>query len=134
MSGKYEDMLDMKRPFSPRQKMSMTDRAAQFSPFAALSGFDDVINETNRLTDEKPIFSEDQNSILNETFLFIEKNIHFSPEVILKIFEPDKTKNGGKTILKTGSIKKINREEGFFIFSDGSKFSFSSVISIAIIE
>ena len=88
--------------------MSLHDRAAQFSPFAALTGHKAAINETARLTDEKQILSEDVIAKLNEQLNLIKENIGTNQTVTITYFVPDDKKSGGAYIYNTGVVQNID--------------------------
>lgn len=99
-------------------KCCFSDRAAQFSPFAALTGHKATINETARLTDEKQILNEDVIAKLNEQLNFIKENISTNPIVTITYFVPDDRKSGGAYISNTGVVKKINEYNHTVILTD----------------
>ena len=91
--NKYEDIIHLNRPFSKKKKMSLSQRAAQFSPFAALIGHDEAIKETARLTSERIELDEQQIQTLNEKLCYIKEH---NP-ILIKVtyFIPDNLKDGG---------------------------------------
>ena len=109
ISHKYDDIISLPHHVSKKHpQMSLHDRAAQFSPFAALTGHKAAINETARLTDEKQILSEDVIAKLNEQLNLIKENIGTNPIVTITYFVPDDKKSGGAYISYTGVVKKID--------------------------
>lgn len=100
--------------------MLLRDRAAQFSPFAALTGHKAAINETARLTDEKQILSEDVIAKLNEQLNLIKENIGTNLIVTITYFVPDDRKSGGAYISNTGVVKKINEYNHTVILTDNT--------------
>lgn len=109
---KYADIIDLPHHQSDtRQKMSNYDRAAQFSPFAALTGHADSIKETARLTDEYSEPSEEMKAIMNEKILFLMEQFENQPEITITFFKPDEKKQGGAYITITGVVKKIKTYE-----------------------
>ena len=109
---KYADIIDLPHHQSnTRQKISNYDRAAQFSPFAALTGHADSIKETARLTDEYSEPSEEKKAIMNEKILFLMEQLEDQPEISITYFKPDEKKNGGAYITITGVVKKIKTYE-----------------------
>ena len=109
---KYADIIDLPHYQSEkRQKMSNYDRAAQFSPFAALTGHADSIKETARLTDEYSEPSEEMKTIMNEKILFLMEQLENQPEITITFFKPDEKKQGGAYITITGVVKKIKTYE-----------------------
>ena len=119
ISHKYDDIINLPHHVSKKHpQMSLHDRAAQFSPFAALTGHKAAINETARLTDEKQILSEDVIAKLNEQLNLIKENIFKNPIVKITYFVPDDRKSGGAYISNTGVVKKINEYNHTVILTD----------------
>ena len=109
---KYADIIDLPHHQSDtRPKMSNYDRAAQFSPFAALTGHTESIKETARLTDEYSEPSEEMKAIMNEKILFLMEQLENQPEITITFFKPDEKKQGGAYITITGVVKKIKTYE-----------------------
>lgn len=107
----YADIIDLPYKKNPnRSQMSLYDRAAQFSPFAALSGYDDMVKEEARLTDEKSELSDYEKDLLNRKLGLISdvlNNGHI-PEITLIYFVSDKYKSGGKYISITALVKTVD--------------------------
>ena len=119
ISHKYDDIINLPHHVSKKHpQMSLHDRAAQFSPFAALTGHKAAINETARLTDEKQILSEDVIAKLNEQLNLIKENISTDPIVTITYFVPDDRKSGGAYISNTGVVKKINEYNHTVVLTD----------------
>ena len=119
VSHKYDDIINLPHHVSKKHpQMSLHDRAAQFSPFAALTGHKAAINETARLTDEKQILSEDVIAKLNEQLNLIKENIGTNPIVTITSFVPDDKKSGGAYISNTGVVKKINEYNHTVVLTD----------------
>lgn len=119
ISHKYDDIINLPHHVSKKHpQMSLHDRAAQFSPFAALTGHKAAINETARLTDEKQILSEDVIAKLNEQLNLIKENISTNPIVTITYFVPDDRKSGGAYISNTGVVKKIDEYNRTVIMTD----------------
>ena len=117
ISHKYDDIINLPHHVSKKHpQISLHDRAAQFSPFAALTGHKAAINETARLTDEKQILSEDVIAKLNEQLNLIKENIGTNP--IVTYFVPDDRKSGGAYISHTGVVKKIDEYNHTVILTD----------------
>ncbi len=109
MSGKYDDMLDLPHHVSPnRARMSMTDRAAQFSPFAALTGYEGLIAETARLTEARREPSEHRKMLLEEALTQVLDRIGQQPQVRMTWFRPDRTKAGGAYVTEELRVKKVD--------------------------
>jgi len=125
----YDDIINLKRPISSHKKMSITDRAAQFSSFQALTGYSDLINESKRLTNEKIILSEDEINILNNKLNYILQNIYDKPKVKITYFVKDLKKSGGKYLDYFGYIKKIDYVKRIIVM-DNIKISLNDIIDI----
>lgn len=131
MSGPYDDMINMPRHISKnRQPMSMMDRAAQFSPFAALTGYDAAIEETGRLTEQRIILDESEMEMLDHKMRFIEERIGERPYACITYFMPDAKKRGGEYITITGAVKKINSYEQVIAMMDGQRIPIRDVVEI----
>ena len=118
---KYDDIIDLPRPVSEkRARMPIADRAAQFSPFAALTGYDDVIQETARLTDFQIELDETEKIRLNETLQKISQNIGDRPQIRVTWFLQDERKQGGAYVSFTGKVKKIDIYREQLLFDDGT--------------
>lgn len=121
ISHKYDDIINLPHHVSKKHpQISLHDRAAQFSPFAALTGHKAAINETARLTDEKQILSEDVIAKLNEQLNLIKENIGTNLIVTITYFVPDDRKSGGAYISNTGVVKKINEYNHTVILTDNT--------------
>ena len=120
-SSKYKDIINMPHHQSrKRPHMSMIDRAAQFSPFAALTGHNDAIIETARLTDRQIEIDEGTKSILNEKIQILSNYLAEKPAVTITHFEPDTKKTGGAYLNTTGTIKRIDDFKREIILTDGT--------------
>lgn len=103
----YDDVIHLPHPASKiHPRMSMVDRAAQFSPFAALTGYDAVLKETARLTGERIELDEYEKNALNERLQLIAATLGEDHEVSITYFKPDELKAGGEYVTVTGEIKK----------------------------
>lgn len=129
---KYDDIINMPHHIShKRPRMSNYDRAAQFSPFAALTGYDAAVKETERLTDQKLELTDDEKIALNEKLQIIIENIDNTPNVTLTYFEPDKRKAGGKYVTKSGKVKEIDSYIGAVVFEDRTKVDINAIKDIS---
>ena len=109
MNGKYKDMLLMPHPESSvHPRMPLKDRAAQFSPFAALTGYEDALRETARLTDRFIELEEDQKQEIDRQIFYLQKHIAEQFPVKITYFEPDSRKNGGTYRTLEGCVQKIS--------------------------
>lgn len=130
-SHKYDDMLDLPHPVSKRRgRMSAVDRAAQFSPFAALTGFDDVIDEAGRLTDARIELDEGSIAALNETLREILEKIDTQPRVRVTYFVYDERKAGGAYLHAAGNVKKIDRYSNTILFTDGTAIPIADIFRL----
>ena len=110
----YADIIGLPHWDSPTHpRMSLLERAAQFSPFAALSGYDDAVKETARLTDEKTVLSEEELAQLNQKFALLMPHIKERPEVTLTRFAADEKKTGGRYLTETvRQAEQFKEKEG----------------------
>lgn len=109
MTNPYDDIINLPHYTSAsRPRMSAHDRAAQFSPFAALTGYESAITEAGRLTNKRLELDEYSKADLNERLCMIQDQIDEQPEVSIVYFQPDEKKSGGAYITATGSVKKID--------------------------
>lgn len=127
----YNDILNMPYPNSEIEK-DFPDkilRAAQFAPFAALTGYDEAVEETARLTDSKVELDEYQKAELNDKLIFL-NNSESDEEVCITYFVPDKKKSGGAYITKKGIVLKIREYEKDVVMDDGSEIPIDDIIAI----
>lgn len=128
---RYDDMIAMERHVSPtRPRMSRKDRAAQFSPFAALSGYGAAVDETARLTEEKAELHEDGKLLVNARLQLLLDHIDEKPELLITYFKPDEKKKGGSYRALGGTIKKIDLYERRIVMTDGSTAPIDDIYSI----
>ena len=114
---RYDDIINLPHPTSANHpRMSLYDRAAHFSPFAALTGHDAAIKETARLTEQKIELSEDTISRLNEKLQIVAD--HLETEVTITYFVPDERKSGGAYVSYTGIVRRIDDYEHTLIMTD----------------
>jgi len=131
MTGPYDDIIDLPHHVSAsRPRMSALDRAAQFSPFAALTGFGDAVRETARLTDERVDLDEDAKSALNARLLMIQKQLGDQPQVLITYFKPDGQKAGGTYVAARGCVKIIDEYERTVVMKDGTRVHIDDIIKI----
>ena len=131
MQNKYDDIMDLPHHVSAtRPQMSMIDRAAQFSPFAALTGYDAAIKETGRLTDEKIEMDEEALNILNMKFQILARSLDDEPEVTFTYFKPDERKAGGAYIEVIGTVKKVDDFERLIVMQNGTKMPMDDILNI----
>ena len=126
MNG-YEDIIHLPYPRKP-QRMSNYDRAAQFSPFAALTGHEEAIAETARLTDSAIELGEDGISMLNEKLRCLEPG----QDVTVIYFRPDARKAGGAYVRHTGRLKRLEQHRSALVMEDGAVIDFGRICDIII--
>lgn len=130
-SNSYEDIINLPHyQSSTRAHMSNHDRAAQFSSFAALTGYGDAVSETARLTDSKVELDEYGLDKLNERLSWIQKHISEQSEVSITYFMADKKKSGGSYQTARGFVKRIDEYEKLLITSDGKKLPIEDILEI----
>lgn len=128
---KYDDIINLPHQVSKRHpKMSPLNRAAQFSPFAALTGHEEAIKETARLTDPFMELDEDRKDQLDAQLHLIKENLEHMPEIEVTYFQPDEKKNGGSYVTLCGRIKKIDEYNHQIIFADGTALFIEHIYSI----
>lgn len=125
--GKYDAIIDHPHHVSTvHPQMSMINRAAQFSPFAALTGYDGQIAETARLTDRRIELTETEEAEINAAIGKLERG----DEVELTCFVPDKKKSGGRYVTERVTVKQIVPTEGKVVLTDGRSIDMSVIIEV----
>lgn len=129
MTDKYADMIYMLHHVSKKHpQMPLLDRAAQFAPFAALTGYGAAIKESERQTAAAPSLSQEQIDEINQTLFSLTDLL--PAEVMITYFVPDALKSGGTYHNKTGILKRIDADNQVLIFSDKTKIPLESIISV----
>lgn len=127
----YEDIVDLPHHVSRKHPQpTMADRAARFAPFAAITGYEEMVLEEARITEERIDLDEGTLSILNEKLNMIQEFIDEEPEVTITYFEPDKKKSGGAYIDITGTVKRIDEYEHLVIMTDGKKIRIEDIYGL----
>lgn len=127
----YDDILDMPHHISEKHpRMDSLDRAAQFSPFAALTGYDAAIEETARLTEEKVELDEDRLKILDRKLSELMEGDLAKKKVSITYFVPDEKKKGGKYVTVSGNIKKLDKNSRQLILDDDTIIPVGEVTDI----
>ena len=127
----YEDIINLPRPTSKKRiPMERINRAAQFAPFSALSGYDASIKETARLTQEKIELDDYDKYFINEKLMILKDNIKQELNVIITYFKKDKTKKGGRYIKHIGILKDIDEYNFIVKFKDGLNIEVKDIIVI----
>ena len=131
MTNSYDDIIHLPHHVSKtRPQMPILDRAAQFAPFAALSGYDAAIRETARLTDERLELDEHTKNALSDKLQIIAERIDERPEISITYFVPDEKKDGGAYITAGGTVKKIDEYERIVLMDDGMAIPIDEIISV----
>ena len=131
MSGKYDDILHLPHPTSVRHpRMPISERAAIFSPFAALAGHAGAIAETARLTDQKMELDEDTKAELDRRQAVLMEHIAEQPEITVTWFQPDERKDGGAYLTATGRLKKFRELERLLVLADGTEIPMEDVVAL----
>ncbi len=131
---KYDDIIDLPRhKSSTRPPMPREKRAAQFAPFAALTGHEEAIKETARLTDRKVELDESMKAILDEKLKIIKRDLVNKPYVEITFFKPDKRKDGGYYHSIKGRVKKIDQHNRSILMEDKKSIEIDEIIEIKLI-
>ena len=131
MRGDYDDLLDLPHHVSEsRPQMPMSDRAAQFSPFAALTGYGDAIAETARLTEQRVELSEEERELLDRKQQYLLSMVTDRPEVTVTYFVPDARKAGGAYVIRSGRLEKVDLSERLMYLTDGTVIALDEIIEI----
>lgn len=131
MKPDYSDIIHLPRHVSKTHpQMSMHDRAAQFSPFAALTGYDSAILETARLTKEKITLNEDMQELLDLKFQRLLEHLSEKPLISVTFFCPDKRKQGGSYVSASGTVKKLDLLQRILTLEDGMQIFLEDILSI----
>ena len=124
----YSDIIHLSRPVSSAHPpMSRQDRAAQFSPFAALTGHDAAVKETARLTDRRRELSEDDKALLDQKLALLQEALPQKPQVSVTYFEPDLRKDGGAYIEASGILQKLDLRRRLLLLADGTRIPLDEV-------
>ena len=135
MPDNYDDIKHLTRPqYDDLHPMSMHDRAAQFSPFAALVGYDAAVAETARLTDSKVELTEDEMSELNANLNRLLDSLDEQPQISVTYFIPDEKKSGGKYVKKVGVVRIFDSYSQELVFMDGVRIALTDIAELTIID
>ena len=131
MTDQYDDIIHLPHHVSStRPRMSAIDRAAQFSPFAALTGYDVSIKESARLTGERLELDDSQKEDIGDKLRFVTEQLDADTEIRITYFLPDTRKAGGEYVTVSGAVKKIDEYERMIIMSDGKQIPIDEVIDV----
>ena len=131
MNNRYDEIMGLLHHISKtRPQMPMSDRAAQFAPFAALTGYDSAIKETGRLTDERIELDEEALAALDRKYQLLIEALDDAPEVTIIYFQPDERKAGGQYVSATGTVKKVDTFGRRILLQDGTRIPLDSVYDL----
>lgn len=129
--NRYDDIINLPHHVSnSHPPMAIPDRAAQFSPFAALAGYDGAIKETARLTDERVELDEVAKTILDQKIRIVEEQLSNDPEITITFFQPDVKKDGGAYVSISGIVKKIDYYKRVVLMQDGRRIEIEDISNI----
>ena len=135
MPDNYDDIKHLTRPqYDDLHPMSMSDRAAQFSPFAALVGYDDAVAETARLTDNRAVLTEDDIFELNANLNRLLDSLDEQPEISVTYFVPDEKKSGGRYAEKVGTVRIYDSYANELVFTDGVRIAVADMARLDFTE
>lgn len=127
----YSDLFQCERPqFDPSRKMSMKERAAQFSPFSALRGFDEEIEESSRRTESRPELSQQECDKLNARLQFLAEQSADRPTIQITRFVQDTKKSGGALVTEVVCVKRVDWVKRTIFLSNRTERSFDDIVSI----
>ena len=128
----YDNIINLQHHVSSNHEhMSIPDRAAQFSPFAALTGFDGAIKETARLTDYRIELDETEKTILDEKLRIVQEQLSRQQQIEIVFFRPDEKKAGGAYITVRGTVRKIEGYERTVVMQDGTRILIEEIVDIS---
>lgn len=126
----YAEIINLKRPQSNHNHLSIESRASQFSPFAALTGYDNEVKETARITDKRIDIDDGLREMLNAKLNYLNDHIKENPNISITYFVKDPKKEGGKYLTKQGIIKRIDTVNEIIKFNDNASISMNDIINI----
>ena len=133
MNSKYEVLLSMPHHVSKSHpQMSANDRAAQFSPFAALTGYEGVLQETGRVTEQRIDLTEEQKAVLDHRLRWLAEQGNSHPAVSITYFVKDARKEGGAYLTHSGKIRKIQEYERLLVLEDGILIPIDDILMLEI--
>ena len=131
MNNRYDEIMELPHHVSKtRPQMPLSDRAAQFAPFAALTGYDSAIKETGRLTNERIELDEEALTALDRKYQLLIEALDDAPEVTIIYFQPDERKAGGQYVSATGTVKKVDTFGRRILLQDGTRIPLDSVYDL----
>jgi hypothetical protein len=131
MNNRYDEIINLPHHVSTtRPQMPLSDRAAQFAPFAALTGYEPAIKETGRLTNERIELDEEALAALDRKYQLLMDTLDDTPEVTIIYFQPDERKAGGQYVSATGTVKKVDTFGRRILLQDGTRIPLDSVFDL----
>lgn len=131
MTDNYDDIINLPHHVSTRHpQMSMMNRAAQFAPFAALTGHSAAIEETARLTESQQELADEDSEILNQKMAYLREAINEHPTISITYFEPDKRKSGGRYMSIEGQLQNIDDYNQTIVLKNGEAIPLKSILDI----
>ena len=131
MAGKYDDIINLPHhELTTRRRMPTANRAASFSPFAALTGYDEAVKETARLTSERIEIDDGAKEVLNEKLRIAVEKADERPEITIIYFLPDKKKSGGEYVTITAVVKRVDEYERLVVPTDKSTIPIDDIYDI----
>ena len=133
--GKYDDIINMPHHISKKHpRMSLENRSAQFAPFAALTGYEDEVEETARITDKKIEITDEIKTEMNIKLKSIQEKIYTKPKVTITYFIPDSKKEGGSYKIVTSNVMKIDKYKQTIVLKDKTEIPINFITNINIEE
>ena len=133
MKRNYDDIINLPRHVSDKHPhMSIHDRAAQFAPFAALTGHSEAVSETARYVDEKIDLGEDAIKEIQNVLNYIQEHISESPQVTITYFVADDRKHGGRYVTETNTVKTMNDLDKLIYLNNGVQIKYDNIYEISI--
>ena len=133
LTHRYDDIIDLQHWQSPtRPRMSRLNRAAQFAPFAALTGHDAAIQETGRLTDTFKELDESRKAELDEKLRYLAEHLHEEPQVLITYFQPDGKKEGGAYLSVAGLVRRIDEYEKSVVMEDRTIIAVDRIFGVEV--
>ncbi|MBR2912630.1 MAG: hypothetical protein IKK51_05140 [Oscillospiraceae bacterium] len=130
-ASQYSDILLREHPVSEkRQQMSRRSRAAQFAPFAALTGYDDAVSETARLTEQRAVLTEDACAVLDVRMQLLQEHLEERPQIVVTCFVPDEKKEGGAYRNISGRVRWIDFAQQLLVFTDGRRLHLREIFAM----
>lgn len=131
MNEGYEDIINLPHHVSAvHPRMPVCDRAAQFSPFAALTGYDAAVREAARLTEERTELGDDSKAYLDDCMEYLRMHLKEQPRVQISYFEKDERKTGGTYRSVTGDLKRIDEYERQIVLQDGGRIALEDIVDM----